>query len=274
MTVKDVEDVLKRQNVEISGGRIESSMRKFNVLSETDLHTPDQFNALIIRQQNGYPIRLSDVMLENIHRRIEDSMNPMEADFSGSREIAFAVVAMTLTLAAVFAPLAFMSGNTGRLFSEFALAVSCTVLVSGFVALTLTPMMCSRLLQAKAQGCLAVELAPTSIGGGWDSFVGYYRAMLLACLRWRWLVVLSLTLVAGAAWWLFQSLPSELSPVEDRDAIFAVVSAPEGATIDYTDAYAHQIESFLAPVPEIETYFVVVDPGLEPPNPAIAFVSP
>ena len=215
-------------------------------------------------------------MLENIHRRIEDGMKPMEAAFAGSREIAFAVVAMTLTLAAVFAPLAFMSGNTGRLFSEFALAVSCAVLVSGFVALTLTPMMCSRLLQAKAHG-----KAPPFVKGGqggisWDSFVGLYRVTLLACLRWRWLVVLGLALVAGSAWWLFKSLPAELSPVEDRGAIFAVVSAPEGATIDYTDAYARQIESFLAPVPEIETYFVVVAPGLEPPNPvnsAIAFVS-
>lgn len=75
-------------------------------------------------------------MLENIHRRIEDGMQPIEAAFAGSREIAFAIVAMTLTLAAVFAPLAFLSGNTGRLFSEFALAVSCAVLVSGFVALT------------------------------------------------------------------------------------------------------------------------------------------
>ncbi len=178
-------------------------------------------------------------------------------------------------------------------------------------------MMCSRLLQAKAQGnagrgefirpgnqAKANKFAPTfNAGSGppfgagdalqsppsgeglhstalrgdtdWDSFAGLYRVTLLACLRWRWLVVLVLALVAGAAWWLFKTLPAELSPVEDRGVIFAVVSAPEGATIDYTDAYARQIESFLAPIPEIETYFVVVAPGLEPPNPvnsAIAFV--
>ncbi len=413
VTVKDVEDALKKQNVEIPGGRIESRQREFTVLSETDLRTPEQFNALIVREEKGYPVRLSDVgraeigaqddrnivrvngepavglgvvkqstantlevalavrgelpkinaglpeglklkiafdsalfieesikgvyhtlleslvlvlavvwlflrspratlipfvtipvslvgafifihmlgfsvniltllalvlaiglvvddaivMLENIHRRIEDGMGPMEAAFAGSREIAFAVIAMTLTLAAVFAPLAFLSGNTGRLFSEFALAVSCAVLVSGFVALTLTPMMCSRLLRASAHGEERHSL--------WDGFAGFYRASLLACLRWRWLVVLALALVASAAGWLFQTLHAELSPVEDRGNIFAVISAPEGATIDYTEGYARQIESFLAPIPEIDTYFVVVAPGLERPNPvnsAIAFI--
>jgi len=413
VTVKDVEDALKRQNVEIPGGRIESSQREFTVLSETDLRTPAQFNALIIREDKGYPVRLSDVgraeigaqddrnivrvngnaavgmgvvkqstantlevamavrnelpkinsslpeglklkiafdsalfieesikgvyhtlaesmllvlavvwlflrslratlipfvtipvsligafifiqalgfsvniltllalvlaiglvvddaivMLENIHRRIEEGMKPVDAAFAGSREIAFAVVAMTLTLASVFAPLAFMSGNTGRLFSEFALAVSCAVLVSGFVALTLTPMMCSRLLQASGHGQQQHSL--------WDGFAGLYRASLRACLRARWLVVAVLALVALAAGGLFQTLHSELSPVEDRGTIFAVISAPEGATMDYTDRYARQIESFLAGVPEIDTYFVVVAPGLERPNPvnsAIAFI--
>ena len=416
VTVQDVEDALKRQNVEIPGGRIESSQREFTVLSETDLRTPAQFNALIIREEKGYPVRLSDVgraeigaqddrnivrvngnaavgmgvvkqstantldvvkavrneltkindslpqglklkiafdsalfieesisgvyhtlweslalvlavvwlflgsaratlipfvtipvsligafifihalgfsvniltllalvlaiglvvddaivMLENIHRRIEEGMKPVDAAFAGSREIAFAVVAMTLTLASVFAPLAFMGGNTGRLFSEFALAVSCAVLVSGFVALTLTPMMCSRLLQATVHGGHAPRRS------AWDRFAGVYRASLLASLRGRWLVVLLLGLVAGAAVWLFQSLHSELSPVEDRGGIFAVVSAPEGATLAYTEGYARQIEAFLADIPEIDTYFVVVAPGLERPNPvnsAIAFVS-
>ncbi|MFM8332807.1 MAG: efflux RND transporter permease subunit, partial [Candidatus Methylumidiphilus sp.] len=208
------------------------------------------------------------VMLENIHRRIESGMAPMPAAFAGSREIAFAVIAMTLTLAAVFAPLAFMSGNTGRLFSEFALAVSCAVLVSGFVALTLTPMMCSRLLKAHAPG----ESGDSRL---WQGFVGAYRAILLLCLRGRWLVVLLLAGVVAAAAWLFQGLNAELSPIEDRGNIFTVVSAPEGATINYTDRYARQIESFLAPIPEIDTYFVVVAPGLERPNPvnsAIAFI--
>ena len=86
------------------------------------------------------------VVLENIHRHIEEGMTPFRAALQGSKEIAFAVVAMTVTLAAVFTPLAFMTGNTGRLFTEFAFTVAAAVLVSGFVALTLTPMMCSKLL--------------------------------------------------------------------------------------------------------------------------------
>ena len=91
------------------------------------------------------------VVLENIHRHIEDGMKPYKAAFMGSKEIGFAVIAMTITLAAVFTPLVFMQGNTGQLFTEFALTVAAAVIVSGFVALTLTPMMCSKLLKHDAQ---------------------------------------------------------------------------------------------------------------------------
>ncbi|MDH5343411.1 MAG: efflux RND transporter permease subunit, partial [Betaproteobacteria bacterium] len=288
LTPQDVEDALRRQNIEVPSGRIESSQREFTVLSESDLRTPEQFNRLIIREVKGYPVRLRDVgraeigaaddrnilrvngnsavglgvvkqstantlavaqavkreipklaaalppgmqiavafdtsvfieksitsvytvmaealalvvlviffflrsfratlipfvtipvsligaffliwimgfsinvltllgivlavglvvddaivVLENIHRHVEDGMTPVDAALKGGREIAFAVVAMTVTLAAVFAPLAFSTGNTGRLFLEFALTVASAVVVSGFVALTLTPMMC------------------------------------------------------------------------------------------------------------------------------------
>src|SRR5690606_622731 len=293
LTVQDVEDALRRQNVEIPAGRIESREREFSVLSETDLRTPEQFNELILDDSQGYLLRLSDVgraevgprdersvvrfnglpavtlglvkqatanpldisdgltaawedvrallpdgmnmtvasdnsqfiresidnvfatiweavalviliififlrslratliplvtipvsligafalmslmgftintltllamvlaiglvvddaivMLENIHRHIEDGMKPVQAAFKGSREIAFAVIAMTLTLAAVFAPIGFMQGTTGKLFTEFAWTLAGSVLVSGFVALTLTPMMCAVLLK-------------------------------------------------------------------------------------------------------------------------------
>ena len=89
------------------------------------------------------------VVLENIYRHIEEGMPPMEAAFKGSKEIGFAVIAMTLTLAAVYAPIGFMSGTTGRLFTEFAWALAGAVMISGFVALTLSPMMCSRLLSTR-----------------------------------------------------------------------------------------------------------------------------
>lgn len=416
VTVKDIEDALRRENVEIPAGRVESKQREFTVLSETDMRSPEQFNALIVREENGYPVRLADVgraeigaedernivrvngnpavglgvvkqatantlevartvkdelarieealpegmklqlafdsslfieesikgvyeallealalvlaitflflrslratlipfvaipvslvgafifidvldfsvniltllalvlaiglvvddaivMLENIHRRIEDGMQPLEAALEGSREIAFAVIAMTLTLAAVFTPLAFMSGNTGRLFSEFALAVSCAVLVSGFVALTLTPMMCSRLLKAPSPGH-----AEARHGRLWLATLAGYRRVLELSLRTRWLVLANLLAIGLGSVWLFGLLNSELSPVEDRGNLIGIVSAPEGASLEYTDDYARQIESFLAPIPEISNYFMVVAPGLERPNPvnsAFAFV--
>ncbi len=178
------------------------------------------------------------VVLENIHRHIEHGKEPRQASIDGSKEIAFAVVAMTLTLAAVFAPLGFMTGNTGRLFTEFALTVAAAVAVSGFVALTLTPMMCSRLLQAHEshgrlyqamerffQGmnsayrrALGTVLAPL-VGGGAGVRAGGRRSAAL----------------------LYRSLKSELSPLEDRGFFLALVVAPEGASLDYTDGYMREI---------------------------------
>ena len=418
LTPLDVEDALKAQNLEIPSGRIESDMREFTVLMKTDLRTPDQFNQMIIRKVDGYPVRLIDVgyaslgaadernavrvngnpavglgvvkqstantlevgravkaeipninaslpegmklqvafdsslfiehsinsvykaiiealilvvlviflflrswratlipfvtipvsligsfiflfsmgfsiniltllglvlaiglvvddaivMLENIHRRIEEGQKPLEAAKEGSKEIAFAVLAMTLTLAAVFAPLAFITGNTGRLFSEFALTVAGAVLVSGFVALTLTPMMCSKLLKHEKrhnwfynvteQGLLKLNQA--------------YRIALGHALNVRWLVLVLGLSAAGFGGWVFTTLKSELAPVEDRGILIGITIAPEGATMAYTDKYARMIEGFYAKIPEVKTYFMVVAPGLEKPNPvnfALSFVS-
>jgi multidrug efflux pump len=187
----------------------------------------------------------------------------MRASADGSREIAFAVVAMTLTLAAVFAPLAFMTGNTGKLFTEFALTVAAAVVVSGFVALTLTPMMCSRILKAhESHG--RVYMAMERFFRGMTST---YRRTLDLALSARWLVVVVFFLVAGGAFAVYKSLKAELSPIEDRGFFLSIVVAPEGASMDYTDGYMRQIEAMFAKVPEIQTYFTVVAPGLERPNP-------
>lgn len=417
LTPPDVEDALRRQNIEVPSGRIESSQREFTVLSESDLRSPEQFNQLIIREVKGYPVRLSDVgraelgaadernilrvngkpavglgivkqstantlavaqavkaevpkiaaalppgmqiavafdtsvfieksitsvysvmgealvlvvlviflflrslratlipfvtipvsligaffliwimgfsinvltllgivlavglvvddaivVLENIHRHIEDGMTPVEAALTGGREIAFAVVAMTVTLAAVFAPLAFATGNTGRLFLEFALTVAAAVVVSGFVALTLTPMMCSKLLRHEA-----------SHGRVYNALERFFEGMASAyerLLRWslarRGVVVVLFVLLAAAGGALFLTIKSELSPLEDRGFFLGVMSAPEGATKEYTDDYARIWERLYSEVPEINSYFVVVAPGLDRPNPvnfALSFV--
>ncbi|MCU0734111.1 MAG: efflux RND transporter permease subunit [Methylotetracoccus sp.] len=212
------------------------------------------------------------VMMENIYRRIENGMPPLAAAFDGSREIAFAVIAMTVTLAAVFTPLAFMTGNTGRLFSEFALAVSCAVLVSGFVALTLTPMMCSRLLRASGR---TVDAEQMDGSASQSPVLRGFSSLLRRVIRYRLAVMAMMVVMAVATYRLFGALNSELSPLEDRGNVIAVVSAPEGSSLEYTDRYAAEIEQFLATIPEASSYFMVVAPGLERPNPvnsALAFL--
>jgi multidrug efflux pump len=409
LTPADVENGLRRQNVEIPSGRIESSQREFTVLTEADLRTPAQFDDMILTEARGYPVRLRDVgqarlgaldersvlrvngnpavglgivkqstantlsvaeaakaemkrlqatlpegmslqvafdssvfiersiegvyhtmieavllvmlvifvflrslratlipfvtipvalvgaffflfvmgfsvnvltllglvlaiglvvddaivVLENCHRHLEMGKDPRQASMDGSREIAFAVVAMSVTLAAVFAPLGFMTGNTGRLFTEFALTVAAAVAVSGLVALTLTPMMCSRILQEhESHGRLyqAMERFFTGMNAA-------YRRSLGVVLKAWWVVVLVFALVVASATLLYRSLKSELSPLEDRGFFLSLIVAPEGASMDYTDGYMRQLEGMFAKVPEIKSYFTVVAPGLERPNP-------
>jgi multidrug efflux pump len=415
LTPQDVEDALRKQNVEVPSGRIESRMREFSVLTETDLRTPEEFNQMIIQQVNGYPVRLKDVgyaeisaadernavrvngkpavglgvvkqstantlavaqavkgelpriraalpegmkiqiafdssvfieesidavfativeaillvvlvmflflrsgratlipaiaipvsligafifayamgfsinvltllalvlaiglvvddaivVLENIFRRIEAGIPPLKAALEGSKEIAFAVVAMTLTLAAVFVPVAFMTGNTGRLFREFALTITGAVLVSGFISLTMTPMMCSKILRREEKHGKFY----TVTGQWFKNMIDGYKGLLAHSLNVRWLVILLGGFAAVASVFLFVSLKSELSPVEDRSIIIGVLLAPEGSTMAYTDAYSQRVEQFYAQIPEVRTYFMVVAPGLERPNPVTMSLS-
>jgi multidrug efflux pump len=412
LTVQDVENALRRQNVEVPAGRIESTQREFTVLTETDLRTPEQFNNLIIRDAGGYLIRLKDVgtaeidardkrviarfngnsavaigvvkqstanplevsqavndalpkimeglpdgmqvnnaydssifidrsidnvfraigeaiilvilvifvflrslratliplvtipvsligafalmllfgfsintltllalvlavglvvddaivMLENISRYVEQGMKPFEAALKGAREIAFAIVAMTITLAAVYAPVAFQTGRTGRLFGEFALTLAGAVIVSGFVALSLSPMMSSKLLKHQASHGLIFRLVERALEG----LNMLYRRALRFTLGVRAAVVVVMLMVAGAAGFLFKVLPSELSPVEDRGFIIGIGIAPEGSTIDFTDSYARRMEYLYSQVPVVEKYFMVV--GFPVVNQAISFV--
>ena len=193
------------------------------------------------------------VVLENIFRHVEDGMAPFQAALKGAKEIGFAVVAMTLTLAAVFAPLAFTPGRTGRLFAEFALSLAGAVIVSGFVALTLTPMMCSKLLHHEPNP----NFLDRWIEGGLNRLTKGYTAALRALLTQRWIVLLVMAACAGGSWWLFTHTKSELSPIEDRGVIFTSVSAPDGATLDYTARYLRAIERVGMSFPELDRIFVV-----------------
>jgi multidrug efflux pump len=399
LTVQDVEDALRRQNLEVPAGRIESQQREFSVTSRTDLATPAQFGEVVLRNVNGSLVRLKDVarieeaaasersstrlngvtsvstgiirnatanplevaagvramipqlkqdlppsvdvvlandlsvfidrsvkavyttiaeavvlvalvvflflrtvrasiiplvtipvsligafaimaaagftintltllalvlaiglvvddaivVLENIYRHIEEGMEPFQAALKGAREISFAIVAMTLTLAAVYAPLAFTPGRTGRLFTEFALTLAGAVLVSGFVALTLSPMMCSKLLRHDPNpGWFnrGMERALVALSNG-------YGRVLRLVLGQRWVVLLVMAAAGGASWWLFTHAKSELSPLEDRGVILSVVSAPDGATLDYTARYLREIERIGLAVPEFDRVFAI-----------------
>jgi multidrug efflux pump len=406
LTVQDVEDALRRANLEVPAGRIESSQREFNVTATTDLQTPQQFEQVVLRVVNGLAVRLADVatirqapleersavrfngrdsvglgvvrqatanpldlsegvrqllgkiqndlpegvaiaiandnsvfidrsiqavyttlieaavlvalvifvflrnlraaiiplitipvsligafalmalagfsvntltllalvlaiglvvddaivMLENIYRHIENGMTPFQAALRGAREVGFAIVAMTLTLVAVYAPLAFAPGRTGRLFTEFALALAGAVLVSGVVALTLSPMMSSQLLRRNHQRPrwdLAIESALERITQA-------YLAMLRLALRWRWVVVMVMLGCAALSWFLLGQMKRELAPQEDRGLIVARLNAPDGATLDYTNRYAQQVEEIGRSYPEIDRIFANVG------NPTVA----
>jgi multidrug efflux pump len=411
LTAQDVEEALRRQNLDSPGGRIESTDREFTVLAETDLKSAEQFNEMIIAEVSGYSVKLKDVgfarpgpyenrkiirvngidglglgvvkqstantlevaqgvksiiprlkaglpegmnmwlavdtsefveasidavyktlgealvlvvlviflflrspratlipavtipvslvgafffvylmgfsinvltmlgivlavglvvddaivVLENIHRHIEDGMSPYKAALVGSKEIGFAVVAMTLTLAAVFTPLVFMTGRTGQLFTEFAMTVAAAVLVSGFVALTLTPMMCSKLLKHHDSHSPFYNLTERFFEGMNNG----YRGLLRATLNARWVVGIvfagAVALLLFLGWQIKDK--AELSPIEDRGMFMMFAIAPEGATMQYTDRYMYAVEEIAKSVPEIETIFAVVAPGLERPNP-------
>jgi multidrug efflux pump len=197
------------------------------------------------------------VMLENIYRHIEEGMEPFAAAIKGAREIGFAIVAMTLTLAAVYAPIAFTPGRTGRLFLEFAVTLAGAVIVSGFVALTLTPMMCSKLLKHSERRNVFARV----VEGSLDALERGYRASLSVALRLRWLVLLLALGVGAAGGWLLTQMKSELSPTEDRGTIIVTGNAPEGASFGYTQRYGGQVEELLAQVPELRSYLVIVGAG-------------
>ena len=406
LTIADLEDAIRRANLEVPAGRIESKLREFNVTAATDLQKPQEFAQVVIRTVNGQPIRIADVaqvrqgpvderssvrlngrdaigvgvirqatanpldlsagvrallvkvqrdlpagvtveiandnsvfidrsikgvfitiieasvlvalvifvflrtlrasiiplltipvsligtfalmalagfsintltllalvlaiglvvddaivMLENIYRHIEEGMAPFQAAIRGAREVGFAIVAMTMTLVAVYAPLAFAPGRTGRLFTEFALALAGAVVVSGLVALTLSPMLSSVLLRHNPkpswfdQGMEMVLQAVTRA----------YEKVLNWTLNYRWLVVLVMLSSGGVSVWLLGDIKRELSPIEDRGVVVAQVNGPDGSTLDYTNRYVQSIERVGQNYPEFDRIFATVG------NPTVA----
>lgn len=200
------------------------------------------------------------IVLENIHRRIGAGIPPVQAAVEGTNEIAFAVVATTIALVTVFVPIAFLTGIVGRLFSELAVAVASAVLLSGFVALTLTPMMCGRLLR---QGSRSVGRFHFAAGLA-DAVTQGYRRVLAWGIRARAAVILAVVAATLASVTLLTRLPSELAPLEDAGWFSGFITAPQGATLRYTDTYAKQLEALLRTVPEVAQTYTVVARGDRP----------
>lgn len=205
------------------------------------------------------------VVLENIHRHIEEGLSPLKASIVGIKELSGAVIAMTLTLAAVYAPVAFSPGRTGKLFAEFALTLAGAVFVSGFVALTLSPMMCSKMLKPHENHGRFYML----IEGWLEALRRGYGNLLNWSLARRYIVIALVLVVTGSGYVLLKSLKAELAPIEDRGVLYTTGLAPEGSTIDFTNRYSAQMQSLLKDIPEVESYFVII--GSRAVNELISF---
>jgi multidrug efflux pump len=194
------------------------------------------------------------VVVENIHRHIEDGMTPFDASIRGAHEIALPVVAMTITLAAVYAPIGFVSGVTGALFREFAFTLAGAVIVSGFLALTLSPMMCSKLLRHQ-----------TGPGGGFGALVdrtfeglrSAYQRRLSSSLNFRSLTLLILAGVLAMTAVMYLSTPRELAPEEDQGFLIGLIKAPQLANRDYMEQATQRLFNEAKTVPEVEHGFMV-----------------
>lgn len=198
------------------------------------------------------------VVLENIYSKIEEGIPPMEAAIKGSGEIFFAVIATTITLVAVFLPIIFLQGITGKLFTEFGLVISAAVIISSFVALTLTPMLSARLLK-KSKGQGAWWLWSENL---FNRFNRAYERSLRSMMhnrRMAWLVLLVAVILAYVAG---RQLPAELAPLEDRSDLRVFATAQEGATFEFMDTYMNELLEFVREkVPEAESIITVTSPG-------------
>ncbi len=210
------------------------------------------------------------VVLENIYTKIDLGIHPVEAAQRGMKEIYFAVISTTVTLAAVFLPVMFLQGLVGRLFREFAIVVAGSVLISAFIALTLSPMMCSRLLTIQRtlnSNWLMQKTEPFFL---WLN--RGYRYSLKGFMNRRWLVFPVFIVVAGLIILFYRSLHSELAPFEDRSNIRIPTLAPEGSTYEFMEKYMDQVNQYVTDsIPEATVYFSWITPSLgtiENPNKA------
>ncbi|PCD77868.1 efflux RND transporter permease subunit [Pseudothioclava arenosa] len=196
------------------------------------------------------------VVVENIHRHIEDGMKPMPAAIQGMREITGPVIAMTITLAAVLSPLAFTGGLTGALFSEFAFTLAGAVILSGVIALTITPMMSARLLKPGHATGFQAKVDAIS-----ESVTAWYGRRVEGSLKYRPITILVVAVLVGVTLFMFPRTSTELAPDEDQGALFAFLNAPRYASKDYTQIYTDEIFARSQDIPELKRSFSIAGFG-------------
>ncbi len=198
------------------------------------------------------------VVMENIYAKIEQGMSPLEAGFKGSNEIFFAVIATTVALVAVFFPIVFLQGTTGRLFREFSIVITGAVIISSFVALTFTPMISTKLLTRNVTDNWFYRKTEPFFEG----MVNFYRRLLEGFMKVRWLAPLILIGAGVLIWVLWMATPSEMAPLEDRSNIRITSTAPEGATFEYMSRYSDELSSYMEKeVPEQDKIIQMIGGG-------------
>lgn len=198
------------------------------------------------------------VVLENIYNKVERGMPPLEAGIKGSAEIFFAVVATTITLVAVFTPIVFLQGTTGRLFREFSFVISGAVLISAFVALTLTPMLATKVLKPHhTSNWLYRKTEPF-----FNSMISGYGRSLENFLKRRWIAIIIMALTIVLIVIFGNIIPSEMAPIEDRSSLQIRATAPEGASFEYMEKYMKELDALVsAEIPEKEGAITNISPG-------------
>jgi multidrug efflux pump len=215
----------------------------------------NNFTLLALTIAIGIVVDDAIIVLENAYRHQEElHEDPQKAAVNGTSEIGFAVIATTIALVAVFTPLAFLQGTTGRLFNEFGIAMAGAVVISGFVALTLTPMLCAKILRVSHEHGPIFKVFER----GFNAIAERYAVLLRAALRHRWVVVAGTVVSVLLAGVLYVNLKQELLPDDDRGFFLVVGSAPEGASLEYTDSYVRQIEQIIGKTPDVQGYFTII----------------
>ena len=196
------------------------------------------------------------IVLENIHRHIEEGMEPMDAAIRGARELAWPVVAMTTTLVAVYLPIGFLGGLTGTLFVEFAFSLAGAVLLSGIIALTLSPMMCAKLLKAHphGEGKTGVE---AWLDRKFEILQHAYQRQLHGALNEKEVILAFGAVILASCYFLFVTTPNELEPQEDQGFVLAIAQGDPGMTLDYLETYTRQLNGIADSMPEVENLFLL-----------------